>query len=409
MPELDSILVGMISNRLTRRQLIAIAGTASALPAAERLQITSIKAAPLLVRATAKLSSAQLPDFDPRRWRSFGPFSQLDGAILVQIRTKAGLTGYGLGGGGAAACLIIEQHLAPLLHGTNALNIELLWDQMFASTSFYGRRGLAIQAISGIDLALWDLAGKRAGLPVHQLLGGPTAEKVAGYYTGNDVEHGMKLGFRAVKLASFESFRSGASGMRTNVNKVLDARKRIGPDTTLMLDALCAWDAPYTIEFAERIAEAKLYFLEEPLLPDDIDGYARLCREIHTTKIASGEHEASIYGFQELIRNRAAHILQPDLSWSGGLTDGRRVAAAADAAGLTLIPHRGSSVYGMTLLLTSRSPVYAESFGTGDSGNELMELMTPKLVDGYYLPPAGPGFGVEFTEALLRKYSPQLV
>ena len=148
--------------------------------------------------------------------------------------------------------------------------------------------------------------------------------------------------------------------------------------------------------------------MEEPILPDDIDGYSRLCREIHSTRIASGEHEATIYGFRELIRNHAAHVLQPDLSWSGGLTDARRVAAAADAAGIMLIPHRGSSVYAMTLLLTSPSPVMAESFGTGDSGNELMELMTPKLVDGYYLPPSGPGFGVEFTDALIRKYAPRL-
>ena len=148
--------------------------------------------------------------------------------------------------------------------------------------------------------------------------------------------------------------------------------------------------------------------MEEPLLPDDIEGYARLCREIKTTRIASGEHEATIYGFRELLRNRAAHIVQPDLTWSGGLTDGRRVAAAAEAAGVQVIPHRGGSVYGMTLLLTSRAPAFAESFGTGESGNELMELLTPKLVDGYYMPPAGPGFGVEFSDAILRKYAPQL-
>lgn len=400
----------MFSSRLTRRQLLALAGGVRAASAAERLNITSVKAAPLRIRgASAQRSSEPLPDFDPRRWRTFGPFSQLDGAILVQIRTREGLTGYGVGGGGAAACLIIEQHLAPLLRGANALNVELLWEQMFASTSFYGRRGLAIQAISGIDLALWDLAGKHAGLPVYRLLGGPTASRVAGYYTGNEVERGLKLGFRAVKISSFESFRQGPAGMRSNVDKILDARRRIGPDVRLMLDALCAWDVPYTIELVARTSEAQLFFVEEPLLPDDMEGYARLCREIRTTRIASGEHEATIYGFRELLRNRAAHILQPDVSWSGGLTDGRRVAAAAEAAGVPLIPHRGGSVYGMTLLLTTRSPVFAESFGTGESGNELMELMTPKLVDGYYLPPAGPGFGVEFSESLLRKYAPQLI
>ena len=394
---------------LTRRGLWGRGG-GGGLAAGERLEIVSVKAAPLRIRAAAgERKGPPLGDFDPQRWRTFGPFSQLDGAILVQIRTKEGLTGYGLGGGGAAGCLAIEQHLGPLLRGTNALNVELLWEQMFSSSSFYGRRGVAIQAISGIDLALWDLAGKRAGLPVYRLLGGPTQAKVMGYYTGNDVEHGMKLGFRAVKIASFESFRNGAAGMRKNVEKILDARKRVGPEVRLMLDALCAWDVEYTIELAARVAEARLYFMEEPLLPDDMDGYAQLCREIQTTRIASGEHEATIYGFRELLRNKAAHILQPDLSWSGGLTDGRKVAAAAAAAGVGLMPHRGGSVYGMTLLLLAHTTGMAESFGTGESGNELMELMTPKFEGGYYLPPTGPGFGVEFSDAILRKYAPGVI
>ncbi len=399
----------MLPHPLTRRQWLGLTAAAAIAPAAERLEITSIKAAPLSINSMAIPKAGEpLGDFDPKRWRNFGPYAQLPAAILVQIRTKDGLTGYGIGGGGAAACLIIEQHLAPMLKGTNALNIELLWEQMFASTSFYGRRGLALQAISGIDLALWDLAGRRANLPVYQLLGGPTAERVKAYYTSNEVERGLKLGFRAIKIHGFETFRDGPTGLKKNVQKILDARKRAGPETQLMLDALCAWDAPYTLELAARAAETKLYFIEEPLLPDDMEGYARLCREIKGPRIASGEHEASIYGFRELIRNRAAHILQPDVTWSGGLTDGRRVAAAAEAAGALLIPHRGGSVYGMTLLLTSHAPILAESFGTGESGNELMEMLTTKLVDGHYLPPPGPGFGVEFPAAFLRKHTPSL-
>jgi L-rhamnonate dehydratase len=333
----------------------------------------------------------------------------LTGAILVQIRTKEGITGYGMGGGGAAACHIIDTHLKRMLIGADATNIELLWDQLFASTSFYGRRGVVVQAMSGIDLALWDIAGKRAGLPVYRLLGSQYRDRVPGYYTGNDVEHGLKLGFRAVKLANFKDSRAGSDGMGANVQHILEGRQRIGKDSLLMLDALCAWDVPYTIELAERVAEARLYFLEEPILPDDVDGYTRLCKEVRSTRIASGEHEATIYGFRELLRNHAAHILQPDLTWSGGLTDARRVAAAAEAAGVPLIPHRGGSIYGMTLLLTTRTASLAESFGTGDSGNEIMELLTPKLVDGHYLAPTGPGFGVEFSDRVLRAYAPQLI
>jgi L-rhamnonate dehydratase len=249
-----------------------------------------------------------LSDFDSRRWRQFGPFSQLGGAILVQIRTDQGITGYGMGGGGGAAVYIIENHLSDLLMGTNPMNIELLWDQMFASTSFYGRRGVAIMAISGIDLALWDIAGKQAGLPVYRLLGGPTKEKVPAYYTGNDVEQGLKLGFGGVKISSFNDARTGKEGLRRDAERILAARKTLGPEPLLMVDALCAWDVPYTLELAERVAEARVHFIEEPLPPDDIDGYSRLCREVRGARIASGEHEATRFGFQELIRHKAVHI-----------------------------------------------------------------------------------------------------
>jgi L-rhamnonate dehydratase len=199
-----------------------------------------------------------------------------------------------------------------------------------------------------------------------------------------------------------------ANGMRSNVEKIREARRRAGPGTTLMLDALCAWNVPYTLELADRVAEQQLHFIEEPLLPDDMNGYARLCSDVRGTRIASGEHEATLYGFQELLRNRAAHILQPDVTWSGGLTECRRIMAAAEAAGIPLLPHRGGSVYGMNLILTSRSSILAESFGTGESGNEVMELLTPSRDGGDYLPPARPGFGVEFSKSFLGKYAPEM-
>ena len=138
----------------------------------------SVKAYPVVVGPHfAHRAPHFTSDDDPQRWRWLGPFSNLPGEIVVEIKTDQGIIGYGLGGGGGAGAYIIEHHLSDLLLGTNPLNIEMLWDQMYSSMLLYGRRGLGIMALSGVDLALWDIAGKHAGLPVHKLLGGPTKEK----------------------------------------------------------------------------------------------------------------------------------------------------------------------------------------------------------------------------------------
>ncbi|MBM3769279.1 MAG: hypothetical protein FJW32_28185, partial [Acidobacteria bacterium] len=155
-------------------------------------RIDSVRAWVMPLLPTARFGTAKFrDDHDPARTRWFGPFSQLAGSILVEIKTTGGLTGYGLGGGGSAAVHVIETHLKDLLLRADPSNIELLWEQMYQSSLFYGRKGVAIQAISGIDLALWDLAGKAANQPVYKLLGGATKDKVAVYLTSKNVEMGV--------------------------------------------------------------------------------------------------------------------------------------------------------------------------------------------------------------------------
>jgi len=388
---------------VTRRGFLLQATAA----AHRKLKVTSVKAVPLGLLPAARFGQNRFQsDYDPARRRWFGPFSQLAGAILVEVRTDQGLTGYGMGGGGGAACYIIANHLQDLVVGANPLNVELLWDQMFASTSFYGRKGVAIMAMSGIDLALWDIAGKAAGAPVCQLIGGAVKDKAQAYFTGKNLELGLKLGFRAFKLPMDIGPADGDDARKRIVAVLVEARKRIGPDNLLMIDCLCRWDVDFTIEMAKRQADAGagLYFIEEPILPDDVFGYARLCREVKETRIASGEHEYSHYGFDLLLRQKAAHILQPDLTWSGGLTTGKRAATLAAAHGVPVMPHRGGSVFGMQLVIASANCPLAESFGTGEPGNELMALMTAPFENGYYRAPDGPGMGLEIPEGVLTKY-----
>ncbi len=393
---------------MMRRSFLAQAAAAGAAP--PRLKITSVEAAAVPLLPTSRFGTPKFTsDFDPARMRWFGPFSQLAGSILVRIQTDQGITGWGLGGGGGAAVYIIEHHLRDLLIGANALNVELLWDQMFASTSFYGRRGLPVMAMSGVDLALWDIAGKHAGRPAWGLLGAAMGEKTPAYFTGGKVDLGLKLGFRAFKLGPRYGPADGVKGMRDTEAELREARRAIGPDSLLMIDCLARWDVAYTLAMAERLADLKLYFIEEPLYPDDMAGYAELCRQVRGPRIASGEHEFTHYGFGELIRNRAAHILQPDLTWTGGLTAGRRIVRLAADRGLPVIPHRGGSLFGIHLILASSNCPLAESFGTGEPGNELMEAMTAPFRDGHYYPPEKPGLGLEITEAMLKKHAPRLL
>jgi len=394
---------------IPRRSLIT-APAAALFAAPERIEITSVKAAPFQLRRAAAFGTNRFTsDFDPNRWRWFGPFSQLTGAILVQIRTKQGITGYGMGGGGGAAVYAIDNHIQDLLVGANALNVEMLWEQIFASTSFYGRKGVAVQALSGIDLALWDIAGKHAKKPVWQLLGGAVKEKAMAYYTGGNLELALKLGFKAFKMSMPLGPADGDGVKQKIVDMLTRARNTIGPDNLLMIDCLCRWNVPFTLEMADRLQGVKLHFIEEPVLPDDLSGYEKLCAEVKGTRIASGEHEYTHYGFDILLRHKAAHFLQPDLTWSGGLTAIRRVATNAASYSVPVFPHRGGSAFAMQLVISHPNCPMAESFMTGEGGDDLMRLCAAPFENGYYRAPEGAGMGVEFSEAVLRKHAPQLV
>jgi L-rhamnonate dehydratase len=389
---------------ITRRRFVssAAAAASSVYGADARLKISSVKAYPIKV---AGMAGGALPkftsDFDPGRSRWIGPFSQLGGAILVEIKTEQGLTGYGMGGGGGAAAYIIEHHLGPLITGASPLNVEAIWEQMYSSTLFYGRKGVTIMAISGVDLALWDIRGKHAGQPVYKLLGGPNRDKVPAYYTGFDVDGALKLGFRAFKHPIRHNLDAGREGMKKVVAELREIRSKIGPESQLMIDVLCQWNVPHTLEMADRMQEFRLYWIEEPLSPDDLEGYAQLCREVRGPLIASGEHEYTRFGFEELINHKAVKLLQPDTTWSGGLTEVRRIGALAAAHNLPMAPHRGGSPYGLGVILTTPGCVLAESFGTLEKASPIMAAMTSRFENGYYYPSDRPGFGVEITPSML--------
>jgi L-rhamnonate dehydratase len=219
-------------------------------------------------------------------------------------------------------------------------------------------------------------------------------------------EAALATGVRHFKVPIKDGLFEGEEGMKRTVKLLEGMRKTIGPDCSLMIDVSSCWDeVDYTIEMAKRLEHVDLYWIEEPLSPDNLTGYEQLVREIGSTKIASGEHEYTRFGFAELIRHNAVDILQPDVSWCGGVTSLKKVAAMAAEHELEFTPHRGGSLYGLPLCLSSTRCNWAESFGTNDSGTELMEAMTAPFEDGYYLPSDNPGFGTELTEQLVKDHA----
>jgi L-alanine-DL-glutamate epimerase-like enolase superfamily enzyme len=219
------------------------------------------------------------------------------------------------------------------------------------------------------------------------------------------MEAAVRLGFRGFKLPIRFGPRDGREGMKATIDELKKIRSIIGPDAELMIDVSCQWNVPYTLQMAKRMEELRLYWIEEPLTPDELEGYAQLCREIRGPLIASGEHEYTRFGFQELIGHKAVQLLQPDTTWSGGLTEVRRIAAIAAAHSLPMAPHRGSSPYGLTVIMTTPNCVFAENLGIMEEGNELMQAITSHFEKGFYYPNEKPGFGVEFKPEWFRKYA----
>ena len=392
--------------------LAAAAGGPRPLLAAQTpaLRIRAVDAYPIYInrRSDGLLDAPSFSgDDDPRRWRFGGPFEQLPSAIIAVIKTDQGLTGFGMGAGGSAAVEIIDGHLKHLLLDANPLNVEQLWDQMYSSALFYGRRGLFAMALSAVDNALWDIAGKHAGQPVYELLGGANRDRIAVYQTGGDVALGRANGIRHFKRGIQVGPHTPAGQLGRVIDSVLAARDAMGPDGNLMTDCVSRnGTVEWAVPFAERLRPANLYFMEELLSPDDVFGYAELVQRIGGggpgwTRVACGEHEYTEYGFDVLVRVGSAEILQPDITWCGGTTAGRRIARLVEAAGLEIIPHRGGSSWGLPIALTSPSCTMAESF---PAGSPILDAMSPAVENGYVIAPAAPGFGTTLTEELVLEH-----
>lgn len=339
------------------------------------------------------------PKYKPRR--SLFMADEL-GLPAVEITTDKGVRGIGFGGPGAG--YVIEKHLSKLLLGENPFDIERLWDVMWRSTIYYGRKGLVVHAISAVDNALWDLVGKALKTPVYQLLGGATKPRIPAYCTGNDIEQHVEFGFTKLKLAVPHGPADGREGMKKNVELVRRARDVLGPDGEIMLDCWMAFNERYTLEFAERIEPFRVYWMEECLPPDNYDGMRRLNAQITSTRMATGEHEYTRYGFRLLQKYEAADVWQPDMRWCGGLTELRRIASLAAADDIPVILHGGARAGASHFILATPNSPWCEMFMPPPGGpNEVykryeQDFHITRGPEGIYMRPSDkPGFGLDVT------------
>ncbi len=327
--------------------------------------------------------------------------------LIVTVRTDAGATGVGEAfayGAPTGVAAVITESLGPMLVGQDPRRIEALVDLMHRGTMIYGRRGLGMFAISGVEIALWDLAGKLAGVPVHQLLGGAVRSRLPAYASlmRYDAPETVAQACRGYAGQGFRMLKLH----QTDVASVAAARQAVGPDVELMLDTNCPWTPEEAIVMARRLEPYRLAWLEEPVWPpEDYSGLARVAAATDTP-IALGENESTLFGFREIVDRRAGDILQPSVTKVGGIGELRKIATLAQAAGLPVVPH--SFYYGPGLAATLHvaatlgggAPI---EFPTGE--HEVPLLRRPITArDGWVEVPTGPGLGVEVNEEAVRRF-----
>lgn len=331
------------------------------------------------------------------------------GSAYVQVIAEDGTWGLGPLSPLRPLAPLIE-HFRQQLVGQDCLATERLADMMFRLTKPYGTVGLASYAISAVDLALWDLKGKLLNMPAYSLFGGPAREKMFCYVTGNDVDWYQELGFRAFKLACPYGPADGLDGLRRNEEFIATTRERIGDDCELMLDCWMAFDVEYTVRLAEMLRPYRLKWIEEYLVPEDLDGHVQVRQRLPWQTLATGEHWYTHYTFQWAIQHKVADILQPDIMWCGGASTLQKIAAAADAAGTSVIIHGGgNNVYGQHFTYASPAAPWLECFIGSSVGVPLEECWglpgqaVPK--DGWLVPSDAPGFGLQATDSMIEPYA----
>jgi len=341
------------------------------------------------------------------------------GWLIVEVFTDAGHVGIGNAAlSPQVTKQVIDTYLSPLLVGQDPWDLEFLWQHMYRKTIAFGRKGIGMVAISAVDIALWDVLGKAARQPVYRLLGGRTKARIPVYASrlystpldelAAEARAYRQSGYKAMKLRFGWGPADGAEGMRRNLDLVRTVREAVGDGIDVMADAYMGWTLDYAKRMLPLLEPFNLRWLEEPVIPDDIHGYAEL-KSYGRVPIAGGEHEFTLHGFRDLLEARAVDYIQFDTNRVGGLTQARKIAALAEAYQVPVIPHAGQ-MHNYHVVMASLNSPMAEHFPMVDVevGNELFWYIfdgEPQARDGCVdLDDAASGLGLAINEDRLRDF-----
>ena len=343
--------------------------------------------------------------------------------MLLKMETDEGVTGWGEAFGPAVVNKAIIDHVyKPIVMGRDPFDSEVIWEELYNRLRDHGQKGVTVEAISAIDIALWDIKGKALNLPVYKLLGGSPRARIMPYATGlyrrnhpdmtrelvKEAEGYAEQGFKAIKLKI-------GFGIEEDVRTLREIRKALGEKILLMADANHAYNANNAIKLSRKMEDYDIFWFEEPVPPEDIDGYIEI-RANTSIPIAGGEAEFTRYGFSNLLQRRAVDIVQPDCCVTGGISEFRKIVTLAAINNIQCYPHIwGSAIALFTGVHCAFSlPHFPPSLYPGDVLLELdrtpnifrEELSRTKLdfKDGYVSLPEGAGLGIDVDEELIAEY-----
>ena len=347
--------------------------------------------------------------------------------MLVELVTDEGIHGWG-----EALChglqppeiaeTVVQVALKPILLGQDPFDVDVLWERMYNLTRPYGQKGAVPNAISAVDIAIWDCLGRALGKPVHKLLGGAYRTELQPYATGfyrvagasypaaavEEAKRHIANGFTAMKLKI-------GFGVEKDIEHVLAVREAIGPGPRLMIDANHAYDVASARRILKAIEPARVHWFEEPISPEDIDGYREL-KNLTDVYLAAGENEFTKIGFREWIARRAVDILQPDLCAAGGFTECRKISALAQAWHMALVPHVWGSGIGLAaslqfLATVPPAPLALEPVEPMLEYDQSAHPFRQDLIHGALSMEGGkvrvpdaPGLGVEIDRDVIERY-----